>query len=87
MITIKNSKPTKQGKKQFQVDYTGDNNEPLSEARKLNTKQACYKNIAAMYKNFPQVAEAWVEVRDLTGKKPQLFAFNIASGKKEKKAA
>jgi hypothetical protein len=52
MITIKNTKPTKEGKKQYSVIYSGDNNEVLSTATKLNSKQACFKNIFAMSKLF-----------------------------------
>ena len=52
MIQIKPGKPTKEGKKQFIVVYAGDNNEPLAPALKLDTKQACWKNIYAMSKLF-----------------------------------
>jgi len=70
----------------FHVSYVADNGEILAHSETFTTKASAYKNIIAMYKNFPQAPEPhYVEVMDLTGKKPQLILFNLVSKSKLKR--
>lgn len=83
MILIRNSKPTKTGKKQFHVCYTGDNNEILATSENLESKQSCWVNIEAMAHLFNPLEYVFY-VTDETPKKKQQYLWNVISNKKEK---
>lgn len=81
MIQIKKNK-----KGLFFVSYVAKNGEILATSESFTAKQSTWKNIIAMYGNFPQAVQPWyVEVTDMTGKKPQLYLFNLISKTKQKR--
>lgn len=80
MIHIKKNK-----KELFYVSYLGENGEILATSESFATKQSAWKNISSMYKNLPNSEHLYVEVIDMTGKKPQTYAFNVISKSKEKR--
>jgi uncharacterized protein YegP (UPF0339 family) len=80
MILIKKNK-----KGMCYVSYVAKNGEILATSESFTSKQSTWKNIIAMYKNFPPAVEPWyVKVTDMTGKKPQLYLFNLISKTKQK---
>ena len=80
MITIKKS--TQNLINTFRVRYTGSNGENLCTSEPLKTKQAAFKNILAVAKQFPLNTEdtQLLLVQDDTGKKAIKKYLNLNTG-------
>lgn len=72
---------------QYKVQYTGKNNEILSNSEPLKTKKSAWKNIYASAKNFLsdylQTFDGGIAVKDLTVENPEVFVYDINGIKKK----